>query len=883
MESQKSGRDRAVQAARWKSIGEKDAGAHDVGHRAQICGGAQDGLQQRYFERPVPEILRHSAGRDTLGRGPDQVRFRRDEDCIPKNGGLVHRETHEDADQGGPQGSANTAAEGYAHHVHANVDVHPPSSGASVDHCRGNGQSTQACAGRAGDSGSIVRDRVGLAGEGTRPAFYGEGGLGGTEHDELSSEHRSSSICQGEGVQELVSGDLHASRAYHSYSSGILEKAKGGGGSIWGRHEDIRQAEGSPQEGDAGRFVAALHSSWSLADDQREGVGPGAEPQGVAPHLFWDDEEVPELSELREKGGAEGFARPAAAAVRGEEEPLCVRRLMAKAKYPGFEQKGKGPIFRGSAYGERMRGPGREREARRVDDFPKGLLDYGVLRRLAAEVNRSVEFLKWCTDGEWFQRSLSSPIPLPGPPTDMRPSFVEACTKAGVLTPVGRSDVVRGVVAMFDIPKSDPAVRRLILDGRPVNRRTPKPPPFLLPGARSVGRFLSSASARWGMIIDLKGFFNQFPLSKGVASFFGVRVGSRWFTWGRLPMGFAHAPYIAQSTGEIFLGRLLNLSAIIYLDDILVVGESREEVRAKAAYVLGRIQETGGEVNKKKSMENPAERFVYNGVEWDLPDVRFRLPQKWREEAVASMQTILAGQTQRLRDWWIVVGLAFRVAFIHKIPLCYLCGVLQFIRQQGKRVSEGLIAWDEQTTLPGSARCELSGLIVNEMVPNRWHYQQRTPPAEKSGVAWSDASTTGWGYITKRKGEKRGVARYGMWEIEGCSGDMFFLELLAAEKAVEALLLQGCRDLLVMVDNESVQYVVTRGHSKTRRGNQTLRRVLARLKECNATLEVQWIPGGDDMPADCWSRMKAWGTKVVGVNLVGVLETERGFSAKKDS
>ena len=200
-----------------------------------------------------------------------------------------------------------------------------------------------------------------------------------------------------------------------------------------------------------------------------------------------------------------------------------------------------------------------------------------------------------------------------------------------------------------------------------------------------------------------------------------------------------------------------------------------------------------------------------------------------------------------------------------------------------KRVSEGLIAWDEQTTLPGSARCELSGLIVNEMVPNRWHYQQRTPPAEKSGVAWSDASTTGWGYITKRKGEKRGVARYGMWEIEGCSGDMFFLEMLAAEKAVEALLLQGCRDLLVMVDNESVQYVVTRGHSKTRRGNQALRRVLARLKECNATLEVQWIPGGDDMPADCWSRMKAWGTKVVGVNLVGVLETERGFSAKKDS
>ena len=98
----------------------------------------------------------------------------------------------------------------------------------------------------------------------------------------------------------------------------------------------------------------------------------------------------------------------------------------------------------------------------------------------------------------------------------------------------------------------------------------------------------------------------------------------------------------------------MNLSAIIYLDDILVVGESLEEVRARAAYVLGRIQETGGEVSKKKSMENPAERFVYNGVEWDPAGRAFQVASEVeRGSCVASMHTILSGQTQRLRDWWI--------------------------------------------------------------------------------------------------------------------------------------------------------------------------------------------------------------------------------------
>ena len=37
----------------------------------------------------------------------------------------------------------NTAAEGYAHHVHSNDNVQTPSSGASLEHRGGDGQSEQ--------------------------------------------------------------------------------------------------------------------------------------------------------------------------------------------------------------------------------------------------------------------------------------------------------------------------------------------------------------------------------------------------------------------------------------------------------------------------------------------------------------------------------------------------------------------------------------------------------------------------------------------------------------------------------------------------------------------------------------------------------------------
>ena len=41
---------------------------------------------------------------------------------------------------------------------------------------------------------------------------------------------------------------------------------------------------------------------------------------------------------------------------------------------------------------------------------------------------------------------------------------------------VRECDRKRGVVAIFDVPKADPLVRRLVVDGRPVNTRLPKPP-----------------------------------------------------------------------------------------------------------------------------------------------------------------------------------------------------------------------------------------------------------------------------------------------------------------------------------------------------------------------------------------------------------------------
>ena len=185
------------------------------------------------------------------------------------------------------------------------------------------------------------------------------------------------------------------------------------------------------------------------------------------------------------------------------------------------------------------------RSSERLDDFQSGCLEYDKLRTYADELGVSPDFLDWCTEGGLIARHQTSAVPLPGPTSDLKPSFVAQCISARVLRLLGRGDPKRGVVRMFDIAKADPCVRRLILDGRPVNRRLPKPPKFRLPTVHEIARALRDTDACMAQVIDIRGFFHQFPLSEGVSSFFSVRVAQRWYAWTRLPMGYSYAPWIA--------------------------------------------------------------------------------------------------------------------------------------------------------------------------------------------------------------------------------------------------------------------------------------------------------------------------------------------------
>ena len=512
----------------------------------------------------------------------------------------------------------------------------------------------------------------------------------------------------------------------------------------------------------------------------------------------------------------------------------------------------------------------------RLDDFPTGVLNLAAIAAMADECQKPKGFLRWCTEVAMFDQFLIESVPVPGPASDLKPSYVAKCVAAGVMRKLGRNDEKKGVVKLFDVPKADPTVRRIILDGRPVNSRLPRPPRLTLPNIHVLARLLADKGARWAQVVDMRGYFHQFPLSDDVSSFFGVRNGSTFFRWLRLPMGFSYAPYIAQSTSEILLGALCGVWAVVYLDDILIFGVTAEDVKARVAYVRDRILRAQGEVNERKSSPLPMQVIVFLGIEWDLRHDTYDLTQEWKAEAGVRMSSLLEKDEATLRDWWKLCGLVFRIAYVSRVKLCFLCGVLQFVRTWATRVAAEECTFDTVIQLRTACREPCQQLAEQYLLSPNFLTAAPHPPTTCSCALWSDASTTGWGVVMD-SGGPHAEASWGQWAKEGTSGDMFFLELLAAEKALTAATTAGHRNVVLFVDNSAVKLVLEKGHSLSRNANEVLRRVFHSLRCKGAAFLVRWI-STDVMPADQWSRRKGTsGYCTISSVRIGVSHNKDGF------
>ncbi len=139
---------------------------------------------------------------------------------------------------------------------------------------------------------------------------------------------------------------------------------------------------------------------------------------------------------------------------------------------------------------------------------------------------------------------------------------------AGLLVSASRQDI-RCTYRLCSVPKPGNKPDRLIFDMSPTTDAH-RPPRFRLPTVREAIHHGPLA-----IRFDLRNGFWHVPLHVQARRWFGLRINGEYYTWTRLPMGWAWAPYFMQQVTKhvmLSIANGLDVHVSVYEDDVLCVG-----------------------------------------------------------------------------------------------------------------------------------------------------------------------------------------------------------------------------------------------------------------------------------------------------------------------
>ena len=311
-----------------------------------------------------------------------------------------------------------------------------------------------------------------------------------------------------------------------------------------------------------------------------------------------------------------------------------------------------------------------------------------------------------------------------------------------------------------------------------------------------------------------------------------------------LPFGLSSAPYVFTKLLKPAVATLhrLGMRLVLYLDDMLILAQTREMTRECLATVLELLLSLGFIINLKKSVLNPTQKIEFLGFQIDSQRMTISLPQQKIKSLKQRARHLCRVSQVSVREIAQILGLMISVQpAILPAPLFYR--KIERLKIQALRE---LRSYDAKITLTEGAKSDLHWWASEVEKQNGCNLQI----LQWDMVLESDASKEGWGanYL--------GVSTGGLWTQEEQKHHINYLELLAAFLALKTFA-RDCQSvaILLRIDNvTAIAFVNKMGgpHSTP------LSNLAVEMWKwcCNRTIFVhaEHLPGKDNVRADWESR-----------------------------
>lgn len=396
--------------------------------------------------------------------------------------------------------------------------------------------------------------------------------------------------------------------------------------------------------------------------------------------------------------------------------------------------------------------------------------------------------------------------------------------------------------ALFLVPKTEGRMRPVI-NLKALNFWV-QPQHFKMEGIHTLREIV--AEGEWLAKLDLKDAYFTVPIFRDHQKYLRFAVDKIRYQFTCLPFGLSCAPWAFTKVLKPVVAflRSLGIRLIIYIDDILVIGKSPDEVRDHVEALIALLEGLGFIVNMEKSVTTPSQQIEFLGLQVDTITMCLSLPgHKIKAIRGEASQLLRPGSLSARRLAQFIGKLNATSQAVFPAPLFY------------RHLQRDL----QSALLRGSQNYETLLLLSQESREEIQWWQQRLSmwngrtllKHRQQLVIQSDASLTGWGAVCE------GVRTGGPWSPEEQRFHINCLELTAAILAVRAFAKDRSGiSILLQLDNQTaVAYVNHLGGTVSLQLVKLAKTLWLWALQRDIMLSAQHIPGENNQVADAESRV----------------------------
>lgn len=398
---------------------------------------------------------------------------------------------------------------------------------------------------------------------------------------------------------------------------------------------------------------------------------------------------------------------------------------------------------------------------------------------------------------------------------------------------------------LFTVIKRDsPGKRRPVINARPLNRYI-RYKHFKMEGLGTLQDLIMPGD--WMVKIDLQDAYLHVPIELSQRKFLRFVWKGRVYEFQVLPFGISSAPraFTKLMREPIAVLRAEGLRLVIYIDDILILGRSIEEIKSHADKALSLLQELGFRIKWEKCQLEPTQRVKFLGFIVDSVKMTLSLPHDKIHKIRKESRQLLKISTTTLRKLASFLGLLASVAPAVSSARLHQNQLLRW-KNQLMKVHKG--NWDAFISIPSDLQEEL--LWWRDEL-HRWNGKSIIQQKPEITII-TDASEKGYG---GHREDNPQIFVQGAWTTNERQRHNNWRELKVRELVLKKML-KSVKNTTVswVTDNTTAAAYVRRMGGKYPDLSSISVQLLNWCFKRNIILQPQYRPGTSITTADALSR-----------------------------